>query len=268
MPFNKFSLLALINHSLYFANPNSLNDPIDCTHNIKIKNLSKLTVTDIISLISKNRSILTWNKKLTDDQISKDCLADTQLLITLLIHLIREIGKKKIGICSFSTIYDDQRLWSHYADSSKGMCIVFDKNLLVSKIELNTNRLDPHLRKYYGGSVNYSGLPYELEIYNNDFEIKYNYYLNKTEAWSYEKEYRLILLAEAGMNDYSSYEKTRYLKLPKEAIAGIILGEKTTNYELNTLQVLCPKLGYKITINRASRDIKTGKLKIPIKPDF
>lgn len=264
MPFNKNALLTILKQELYFASPGSLNDPIDCLHNIKIKNYDSLNLKDIIPLIEKNRTYITWDTSKSNEQIATDYLNSDQLLLGLIIHLINEKNSDNVGICSFSREKLDQRLWSHYADSSKGLCLVFDKEKLTNNLEINTRSQDSQLRRYYGDDVNYDGNPFEIEIINGDFVINEDYYFKKTSDWDYEKEYRLVLCADAGMKDYSSYEKNRYFRYPIESLVEIILGENYSDYVFSTLVELNGFLrkmyNHRYLIREIERDLSTGKI--------
>ncbi|MGD2035175.1 MAG: DUF2971 domain-containing protein [Bacteroidales bacterium] len=131
IPFNKYALLTILNRELYFSDPKLLNDPIDCLHNVKVKNLNKLNTVDLLPLVKKHKSTITWNTNLADEEIAEHCLKDDRYLLTLIIQDIRLKTKGKYGICSFSTSNNDQKLWSHYADSSRGICLIFDKDELI-----------------------------------------------------------------------------------------------------------------------------------------
>jgi len=262
MPFNKYALLTILNRELYFSNPKLLNDPIDCLHNVKVTNLSKLTTNDLLPLVKKHKSSITWNTKLADDEIAKHCLKENDSLLRLIIQDIRLKTKSKYGICSFSTSNKDQRLWSHYADSSKGICLVFEKAELLKNLNINTDRQDPQLRRYYGDTVNYDGLPYEIEIKNGEFQINEDYFFKKTNVWDYEDEYRLLLISDISINNFADYEKNRYCLFTKSALRGVILGEKTTHYDLLSLLKIKSRLDYGLKITKLTRDISTGELNI------
>jgi hypothetical protein len=265
MPFNKNALLTIMKHELYFASPNKLNDPIDCLHNIKIKNYSSLNIKDILPLIQNNRNFITWDDSKSNEQIAEDYLNDDQNLLGLIIHVIKE-KNDKIGVCSFSNEKLDQRLWSHYGDSSKGICLVFDKEKLIKSLEINTRRQDSQFRRFYGKNVNYKGEPYDIEIVNGDFQIDETYFFKKTPDWEYEDEYRFVLFADSGMKDYSSYEKNRFFIYPVESLIGIIIGENYSDYDLQTIQDINHILGkfhdHRFKIKEIERNIKTGKINL------
>jgi hypothetical protein len=260
MPFNKNALMIILRHELYFASPDKLNDPIDCLHNIRIKNLSDLKEDDIIPMISKNRSFITWRVDLSDSEIAKHLVEDQLALLNLIIQIIRIKTYNKIGVCSFSNAYKDQRLWSHYADSSYGLCLVFDKELLTHKRAINIDKQDSQLRRFYGDNLNYDGQPFEIEIKKGDFQLNNDYFFKKTKVWDYEKEYRLVLVSDENMRGYSDYEKNRFCIFPKEALVEIILGEKMSSYDMYTISDLRKPLNYQYKVKKVTRSLETGEI--------
>ncbi|MGD2035176.1 MAG: hypothetical protein PVF73_08990 [Bacteroidales bacterium] len=105
-------------------------------------------------------------------------------------------------------------------------------------------------------------MPYEIEIENGEFHINEDYFFKKTKAWEYENEYRLLLISD--INNYADYEKNRYYLFSKSALKGVILGEKTTHYDLLSLLKLKSRLDYDLKIMKLTRDIRTGELKTGI----
>lgn len=83
--------------------------------------------------------------------------------------------------------YDIPAMWGHYAEKGKGVCLVFDKQLLINYVESRTtlysnkvkyyNPLHPEdflYSKYYGSIENY--------IFNS----KDTLFFHKSKDWEYE----------------------------------------------------------------------------------
>lgn len=89
-----------------------------------------------------------------------------------------------IRICAFSETHKNSVMWSHYADEHKGICIEMDDSCMITDRGI--------LKK-----VNYSNsvpiLKHSGNIDSRDL------FLNKTEEWAYEKEWRYI---EEGQNSF------------------------------------------------------------------
>jgi len=92
-----YNLEALANGYLWFSNPKKLNDPFDCNFDAYIESEHIDTLKDEYK----------------------------QKLISQL---------NKLGICSFSQEQDNQHFWSLYAKNYSGFCLVFDKNIIDSRL--------------------------------------------------------------------------------------------------------------------------------------
>lgn len=97
-PLYKFRMIdkrlieSLVNNTIYFANPEQLNDPLDCQ-------------LDVETLL--NRLVNDW-------QIATREQADG----------IRN-NFRNVGIYSSSVSYNNQILWSHYAEQHKSVCLEY-----------------------------------------------------------------------------------------------------------------------------------------------
>ena len=83
-------------------------------------------------------------------------------------------------------------LWGHYADKGMGMCLVFDKLKLTSR--LNGKAWSHGEIKYdsvYDSSIIIEGNPKEYIEKNIQ-----NVFFTKSSDWSYEREYRLLCRAD------------------------------------------------------------------------
>jgi hypothetical protein len=82
-------------------------------------------------------------------------------------------------ICSFSSAWEPILLWSHYADSHKGICIVFDAD--------DEDNFGTALK------VNYSDDYPTVDYFDRDPNTLLSLTaLTKAKAWEYEQEFRLI----------------------------------------------------------------------------
>jgi len=209
---------------VYYANPSTFNDPMDCMFAIEcdssIEDLRKLYFKLKHPRISKEseqaiesyffraeaRGIL---DKIARDTIIHDlnmfysnandpfyeCPRD-KAEIGIVESAIREELKKYYnrGVFCLSTTYSSQLLWSHYGDQHKGICIGY-----------STNRdPEPELgRVLYGNMVK---IPTSLlmDAFVNENEaskiiVDEEILLRKSTAWKYENEWRLI--GNVGLHD-------------------------------------------------------------------
>src|ERR1019366_7626025 len=43
-------------------------------------------------------------------------------------------NKARIGVCSFSEVYDHELMWAHYADQFQGICVAYSLTLLLKAL--------------------------------------------------------------------------------------------------------------------------------------
>ena len=120
----------------------------------------------------------------------------------------------RIGICCFSEIYDNVLMWSHYADSHRGVCLQFE----------GTSHTP-----FFGMAQK---VRYQIEypivnpIVDEPDKMVNLALLSKAKFWKYEKEWRIILVEEGpGIQ-----------KFPPELLKGVILGASISNE--NTMKVI------------------------------
>lgn len=88
---------------------------------------------------------------------------------------LNPLKEKHISICSFSSVYKNHLMWSHYADGHRGLVIGF--HILEDNFKIH--------------KVNYNGLTI-IEDLPIKFEDKKDVFLNKIGDWNYENEFRII----------------------------------------------------------------------------
>lgn len=97
--------------------------------------------------------------------------------------------------------FDIPAMWGHYAQHGNGVCLVFDKNKLLSLLEEEKHRR--HLvydiveyTKVYSPEINYDTDPNNNLIEFGEEKEK-DFFFHKTDDWSYEQEFRLIIKSDS-----------------------------------------------------------------------
>lgn len=138
---DEYGKRSLNNNELYFAKPKDFNDPFDCLITVDYENLKdthKLFeyASQIVRRQQKTRNLI-LNKKEKIKEIER---------IANLIYLDIEGYQKKndkfiinrinehIGIISFSQIYNNMLMWSHYANFHKGYCLGYNTNIIKEEL--------------------------------------------------------------------------------------------------------------------------------------
>jgi hypothetical protein len=170
-PFNKTSIELLVNKELWFARPDSLNDPFECQFDFD-------TMFDELNALPNiNKSDIDRKKESAFNIFNS------------------------LGICSFSRTRKNQLMWAHYADEHKGFCIGFNE-VILSKSETALKSVNV---KYQSKTpkkealIKIKGDPTNAELTLNS-EAMYSIIGTKYTSWKYERERRLII---ASSNTYS-----------------------------------------------------------------
>ena len=170
---NLFSLL--INNELWFSKPSDFNDPYDCNLSY---DLSAMTYEYLYNTLRfydrnrdgndeaiKNRALYLSNNPLEIEKIGKDVIQE-------------KLDKK--GIACFSESCEILLMWSHYANSHKGICLTFnfDNDIDFPRFAYKVEYPDFYPKiKSIGGDQ----LKHDQQIF-----------ANKSKEWEYEKEIRII----------------------------------------------------------------------------
>lgn len=117
---------------------------------------------------------------------------------------------EKIGVYSLSKNHLSIKLWSEYANESKGFCIEYDLDLLLSFIPTNS--------LVYHSAITYEPTDKLPELTHDDLNNQNLFYkktmLTKYIEYQYENEYRLVL------------NKSALKDVHPQAIRAIYFGEK------------------------------------------
>ncbi|HHX8336017.1 TPA: DUF2971 domain-containing protein [Vibrio diabolicus] len=170
--FNKSSIGLLVNKELWFAKPETLNDPFEC----------EMMMPEMLDSIWRHHNI----EKEKQEKI-RGFLAESLA---------------EVGICSFSRTRQNQLMWAHYSDEHKGFCIGFSEDGLINDIEfVHSQIVDYQDDLPYKGVIErikyFEANPPEDPRFQNSAESIAGDILSsaigvKYTNWQYEKEVRLV----------------------------------------------------------------------------
>ncbi len=97
--------------------------------------------------------------------------------------------------------FDIPAMWGHYAQKGNGVCLVFDKAKLITYLDEEKRQRhivydDIKYTKDYSPEINYNTDPNNNLIVFGEEEEK-DYFFHKTEDWSYEQEFRVIIKSDS-----------------------------------------------------------------------
>lgn len=189
---------AIIHHRLYWQSPLEFNDPFDCDpifyfgdserqRQAFIRNGPRSTLTG--PRVERMRQIADLKRRPHE--------AMAQVLRNEWPNWMAETA-----VTCFSGKNDDLLMWAHYADSHRGVCLIFDESIEDDFFTL---------------SVSYESVRPRANICTmGPADIMKVTLLTKSTHWEYEDEYRII-----------AYRKLRgYKNFPSKCLVGLVLGAK------------------------------------------
>jgi hypothetical protein len=194
-----------INLRLYHALPSSFNDPFECKPHYKLPT-SKAKIDAIrrrLAIVGRRHG----NSKKASKRFARDALKDKSKLE----EGIKQSAVKRFGqvkVCSYTTSKSNLLLWSHYADSHRGICIEFNANLDPMRMSMKVKYQDEYPQIEYP-------LPQDARGFESIF--------TKSSQWSYEDEYRSLLIAAA--DNQPPHDDVSFFIRPG-AIIGVYLGSQ------------------------------------------
>ncbi|MFT6746490.1 MAG: hypothetical protein ACJAZ2_000831 [Glaciecola sp.] len=212
--------LIISSQSLNFNNPRSFNDPFDCDIN-----LLKFDYTDVSEEINAEIQLLKANlKKKREPSFIEgiNALTDSKFEEFYKKAQINKVNNS--SICCFSKTHNDTTMWSHYAASHTGVCLIFDpyvKDPFISR------------RMVGNGPANYSNNHDVVNYLQSKIKGIENIFFSKSKEWEYESEYR-----------YISFEEYGLFKFDPNFLKGVIFGQRTNESQIIRMKELCEESGF------------------------
>lgn len=227
-PLGKYTENMLINAEIYLSQPKDFNDPFDSRSNT----IYQGSYDNWVKYLKNNG--------LSDDEANKLALAMGDRTIKIDELDSRAIDKELNAICCFSEINDSILMWSHYANSHKGICIEYttveDSTGIAIPLDDSLSQIDdPVLNRF---------LVLKNVIYQNDMPSTYNrlkddyskliqFIRTKHSNWCYEKEWRIIFV--------HTLLKLNPIKIKRSCITGVIFGMDINEAEKDMYINICKK---------------------------
>jgi len=185
----------ILNHELWFASPNTFNDPFDCFPSIIGSGTKKEKLKFMHETLKRNfpeksrREIREIAKKRMSEGLSlQESFDGVDLREKFEIHKVFCLSETKKSIL----------MWSHYANNHKGICLGFEG-------------MEKHSIFGMAQKVNYNEELLTINWLTDDF---YNQipkkliqaFFEKSEHWKYEKERRILHPNNRSMDTYKPGE--------------------------------------------------------------
>jgi hypothetical protein len=194
---------------VFFPVPADFNDPFDCRFNFFFKASRVKRLRYARELAQEKGKDLPKHERKRRERMGVSIRSYELTQPRFLDHM-----STRVGILSFAERYDNLLMWSHYADSHKGLCIEFDwtaEPLHTSALRVQYSHEYPEVDFFRVAEARERGGP-DAEAVFRDFVNKA--YFTKSPDWQYEAEWRVAdPIKGRGVRPF-----------PPEAITRIFLG--------------------------------------------
>lgn len=224
---------------IYFAPASSFNDPFDLRPSFSLEAPSNRQREDFLRMSRKFEPELTEEErqaevdKVMATSMSVEVISNTTAAIqTVHNHHITT----KVGVLCVSTKRDDILMWSHYADSHRGICLEFD----------GTAPFMAHAQK-----IKYADERIAINPYKDTPNVMMEKsLLIKSNHWEYESEWRLLRYGKG----------PGVVKFRPVNLTGIILGALASASTINLVKSWGQRRSAPIKVYRASVSSKRFEL--------
>jgi len=215
---------------IYFSPPSSFNDPFDLKPAFSFDASPERQREDYLRLSRKFQPHYSESQhsEEADSVMAKTLNAENRPAAEANVQALHSFALTSVGVFCVSTKRDDILMWSHYADSHRGVCLEF-------------NGMSPLMA--HAQQVNYSRKRVAINPYVDDsMQMMEKAMLTKSEHWTYEGEWRLLNYTKG-----SGAVKFRPLNL-----TGIIVGALASRDTSNTVREWAAQRASPLKIYRAT----------------
>lgn len=239
--YKEFSKSVIVKPTIRLKSASSFNDPNEFKFKFLLDKSNMGSIRqEYFSLypIHSEQDFQEWNLRTETDGFKNFILND-----------MRNDYMESFKVCSFSEVGNSNLMWSHYADSHKGIAVIYnDLKKHIWDIALKHSTV---IKK-----VIYVNSPADLTLPQPKFgEILEVMCLRKQKEWEYEREVRMICHDESNSNPMS-------LDINPGAIHGLILGSRTPSEISKYLSSICKEYSFKIY----QVELQLDDYKLQIKP--
>lgn len=230
----------LASRTIYCSKPGDFNDPWDCKPYFNTEILHDQTENErhiawAVDICRRRTSMSEHDIENMRSSLKKD--------LPMAMGLMREISDsmadaidRQYRVYCLGPDVGNLLMWSHYADSHKGICLEFDLRNDVMCGALRCEYLD--------------SFPF-IKLHEPDDEQNLRILLAKSSHWSNEKEYRLISQERThAVNTGTLLTEGGFLALPEGALVSVIVG---CQGDYDRVRALVEALAPNVKVKRAVR---------------
>lgn len=232
---SKYSERMLANNQIYFASPGKFNDPFDCAIVPSFRRVTRSQkIRNHASHLMRQNPTLAESAAMA---VARRNPASGRRWVEMqkrVLEYQKFAMNQRFGVFSLTTKKDNLLMWSHYADSHKGLCVGFRLKSLFALMEQSI-----YSRRSYLSfeKVNYvEKYPVWNFMTDDSASLLDSVLKTKSVCWQYENEYRMIQGMMGGNGQGETLrESERKTNLEEDAIAEVILGINTSDKDKNAI---------------------------------
>jgi hypothetical protein len=225
--------LLLLNEA-YFASSRQFNDPYESRLNLDLR----LNLSDVKEIFVHGADVMPVPEDILSHFVGNP---DAWEPFERAYAGTLEKRLEEISMYSLSSRCDDIRMFSHYADGHKGLCLEFTYS--------SAPFFNPIFEVEYAAAfppISYK----ELRLAPEEYMRKW--LCTKSSIWAHEKEWRVIKFGErAALHNF-----------PSEALSGVIFGCSTPEADIRLVKECLAKRPTKTSLYKARRNEKRYRLDI------
>lgn len=221
---------------IYLPSVSMFNDPFDC----KIPmNFEEMSENEELQRQFAEKFLIAPNipqgkrKEEIDRIIAKGNIKDKEKLRKMEEARVRKM-EEVFGVFCLSIIPDNLLMWSHYADSHKGICLGFNPEKLIDAITPT-----------WVAPITYSFDYPKISVLEHPEQILEIMLFNKSVDWHYEKEIRYVKNTENGGCE---------IKISADAIEEIYLGCLTSEETQNKVMQIRTQKYQHVKVSKFNKD--------------
>ena len=225
----------------HFASPLSFNDPFDCRPNFTLNGTRAQLQKYYEGLVARYMPELGRDARRAEARRRvSDPSFDPRLPKNMVgfRQMYHETVTAHVGVLCLSEIHDDILMWAHYADSHRGVCLVFDP-------------ADPFFAS--AQPVRYQHVrPSVNPLVNTPDEMLDSAMFTKSDHWAYEKEWR-ILQYKHGAGSYT---------VPAAALVRVIIGAQVSEAHKEQVRQWVGQAPVSLVLSQATLSSSIFKIEI------
>lgn len=249
-PNSEFIFSTLINGQLWFSKVEDFNDPFEWNF------LYKINVERDREDIAKYVEETNFGRSQSEKEEKFKIYLETPIILENELNKSLQYRKDK-GVCCF-TVKENKLnvlMWSHYANSHKGVVLGFSEEILQIihnddfRVKQNSEMIfsKPDKRE-----VTYKNIPSLINPFKKDRYSIRDYEYIKSEDWKYENEIRIVS-PKFGLHYFN-----------KQSLKEIIFGINSTENLMNTIRNITNEISEysKIKLIKCQREEDILKIKL------